>query len=44
MDLIGTLEPEDWFEKYILDDIKTKSENDELKVSEQKALTKYLAN
>lgn len=42
MDLIGTLTPEDWFEKYILDDIKNKSKNDELKVSQQKALIEYL--
>lgn len=41
--LIGLLSPEDWFTEYVLDDLKTKSENGELKVSVEKALTKYLS-
>jgi len=44
MDLIGLLSPEDWFTQYILDDLRTKSDNGELKVSVQKALIKYLSN
>ena len=44
IDLIETLVPEEWFEKYILDDWRTKSENDELKVFQQKALMSYLSN
>lgn len=44
MELIGTLVPEDWFVNFILDSLRKRSKNDELKVSEQKALTLYLAS